>query len=79
MVLIIRAHGRDDAGHGRPQGNAADPSNGQNGPATLPIVAMTANAFAEDMQKSLDAGMDTHITKPLDLDKLLRTIAQYRR
>lgn len=47
--------------------------------ATLPIVAMTANAFAEDVQMSFDAGMDAHIAKPLDIDKLIRTIAQYRK
>lgn len=47
--------------------------------AVLPIVAMTANAFAEDVQKSLDAGMDAHIAKPLDIPKMIRTIAQYRR
>lgn len=46
---------------------------------TLPIVAMTANAFAEDVQKSLDAGMDAHIAKPLDIPKMIRMIAQYKR
>ena len=47
--------------------------------AILPIVAMPANTLAEDIQKSLDAGMDAHITKPLDIAKLIRTIAQYRK
>ena len=46
---------------------------------TLPIVAMTANAFAEDVQKSLDAGMDAHIAKLLDIPKMIRMIAQYKR
>ena len=41
---------------------------------TLPIIAMTANAFAEDVQKSLDAGMNAHIAKPIDLNELLRAI-----
>ena len=40
---------------------------------------LPANALAEDIQKSLDAGIDAHITKPLDIAKLIRTIAQYRK
>ena len=52
---------------------------GRDDTATLPIVAMTANAFAEDVKMSFDAGMDAHIAKPLDIDKLIRTIAQYRK
>ena len=46
---------------------------------TLPIIAMTANAFAEDVQRSAEAGMNDHIAKPLDLGKLLRTLARYNR
>ena len=46
---------------------------------TLPVVAMTANAFAEDIQKSFDAGMNGHITKPLEIDKMMRIIAKYRK
>lgn len=46
--------------------------------ATVPIIAMTANAFAEDAKKSADAGMNEHLTKPLDSDKLLETLAKYR-
>ena len=38
--------------------------------ATIPIIAMTANAFSEDINNSLDAGMDAHIAKPVDMDKL---------
>lgn len=34
---------------------------------TIPIIAMTANAFAEDVQDCLDAGMDAHISKPIDI------------
>lgn len=37
----------------------------------LPIIAMTANAFAEDVQKARDMGMDGHIAKPLDLGQLM--------
>ncbi len=37
---------------------------------SVPIVAMTANAFMEDIQRSLDAGMDGHLSKPLDMDQM---------
>jgi len=37
---------------------------------TIPIIALTANAFAEDVEKSAKAGMDAHITKPIDMEKL---------
>ncbi len=47
--------------------------------ASIPIVAMTANAFAEDIQQSLDAGMNDHIAKPLDVEQMLRMIARYRK
>ena len=43
---------------------------------TIPIIAMTANAFAEDAQKCMDAGMDAHMTKPLEIDKVADTIAR---
>lgn len=41
---------------------------------TIPIVAMTANAFAEDIQASLDAGMNAHVAKPIDVDVLEDTL-----
>ena len=41
---------------------------------TIPIIAMTANAFSEDMQHSLAAGMNAHISKPVDMKLLKRTI-----
>ena len=44
----------------------------------IPIVAMTANAFSEDVQKSLSAGMNTHISKPMDMKKLLRVVQKER-
>lgn len=42
----------------------------------VPIVAMTANAFMEDKMKAKKAGMNAHVSKPLDKDKLIRVIAK---
>ena len=41
---------------------------------TIPIIAMTANAFAEDVQASLDAGMNGHLSKPIVIDEVVKTI-----
>lgn len=43
----------------------------------IPIIAMTANAFKEDAQKCLDAGMNAHLSKPLQMDKVVETIAYF--
>ena len=42
--------------------------------AEIPIIALTANAFADDAKKCKEAGMDAHLTKPINLEKMLRTI-----
>lgn len=42
--------------------------------ASIPIIAMTANAFAEDIQMAFDAGMNAHVAKPLDMKKLLAAL-----
>ena len=45
---------------------------------TIPILAMTANAFLEDRQKSKDAGMDEHLSKPVDIKMLEQTVRRFR-
>lgn len=44
---------------------------------TVPIIALSANAFAEDIQKSKNAGINEHLAKPLEMDKVLEVIASY--
>ena len=45
--------------------------------ANIPIVAMTANAFSEDRQEALDAGMNDHVAKPINMNVLVPTIRKY--
>ena len=45
--------------------------------AGIPIIAMTANAFAEDRQAALDAGMNAHVAKPIDMAVLLPTLLRW--
>ena len=42
--------------------------------ASIPILAMTANAFAEDVQAAKQAGMDGHLAKPIDVDKIIEEL-----
>ena len=46
--------------------------------ATIPIIAMTANAFDEDIRKALDSGMNAHLAKPIDVHMLIKTLSNFR-
>ena len=46
---------------------------------TIPVIAMTANAFKEDIQKCMDAGINEHLAKPVDIKKMLEVLGSYRR
>ena len=41
---------------------------------TIPIIAMTANAFDDDLKKSVECGMNGHLSKPVEVDKLYQTL-----
>jgi CheY-like chemotaxis protein len=45
--------------------------------AKVPIVAMTANVFKEDVEKCLEAGMNDHVGKPLDFDEVMDKLRRY--
>ncbi|MCR5692268.1 MAG: response regulator [Eubacterium sp.] len=47
--------------------------------AKVPIIAMTADAFEEDVKKCLEAGMNAHLSKPIDIDLLFATLRKYKR
>jgi CheY-like chemotaxis protein len=44
---------------------------------TIPIIAMTANVFKEDIEKCLSAGMDSHIGKPIDFEEVMDRLRNY--
>jgi CheY-like chemotaxis protein len=44
---------------------------------SIPIIAMTANAYREDVEKAIDAGMNAHIAKPIDIERLFSVLEQY--
>lgn len=70
-IMMPRMNGREAAKNIR---NMADRPDGK----TIPIIAMTAIAFAEDVQSSLDAGMNAHLSKPIVMDEVVKTIARNR-
>lgn len=49
----------------------------RNDALTIPIIAMTANAFAQDIEKALASGMNAHIAKPIDIDELFQKMYHY--
>ncbi|MBF0476725.1 MAG: response regulator, partial [Deltaproteobacteria bacterium] len=51
----------------------------ETGRDALPIIALTAHAFAEDVKKSLEAGYSDHLSKPIRKDKLIEVVCQYLR
>ena len=44
--------------------------------ASIPIVAMTANAFDEDRKKALECGMNAHVAKPIDVEQLMEVLEE---
>lgn len=49
----------------------------RNDAKTIPIIALTANAFDEDVQRSLQAGMNAHLSKPIDNDALFSALEKF--
>ena len=56
---------------------AAIRSSGKEDSAAIPIIALTATAFDEDVQRSLQAGMNAHLSKPVEPDQLYRTLTEF--
>lgn len=55
-------------------GNQGNRTLKNNKKANIPIIAMTANAFEEDRKKAFKAGMNAHITKPIDIETILAVL-----
>ena len=45
----------------------------------IPIIAMTADAFTEDIEKCLECGMNAHVAKPIDVKEIARLLEKYTR
>ncbi len=45
--------------------------------ANIPIIAMTADAFSEDIKKCLDCGMNAHVSKPIDIKEVSRLLERH--
>ena len=50
----------------------------RNDATSVPIIALSADAFAEDAQRCRDAGMNDHLAKPIDVKELTRLLASFR-
>lgn len=50
---------------------------GRSDAKVIPILALTANDFEEDIRRTREAGMNDHLTKPFDMDKIFRVLAEY--
>lgn len=50
---------------------------GRDDAQTIPIIAMTANAFESDRKNAIDAGMNAHVAKPIDIDRLIDILSEY--
>jgi CheY-like chemotaxis protein len=57
--------------------NSENDGNNKNLRKQIPIIAMTANVFKEDIEKCLEAGMDSHVGKPLDLEEVMNRLHSY--
>jgi CheY-like chemotaxis protein/anti-sigma regulatory factor (Ser/Thr protein kinase) len=68
MMPVLDGHGATRAIRALPRDDAK----------TIPIIAMTANAYAEDVKAALDCGMNAHVAKPIDVDRLFSLLQQYR-
>lgn len=49
----------------------------ERGDVNIPIIAMTADAFSEDIQKCLECGMNDHLAKPIDVQAVARKLKKY--
>jgi CheY-like chemotaxis protein len=56
---------------------AAIRSSGLPGAGAVPIIALTANAFQEDIDKAQAVGMNDHLSKPIDIDKVFAVMGKY--
>lgn len=59
------------------EATAAIRSSGLPGAGTVPIIALTANAFQDDIDKAHTAGMNDHLSKPIDIDKVFAMMSKY--
>lgn len=70
------SHGCDDAGDGCLAATRAIRAIPRADARQIPILAMTANAFEEDARQCLAAGMNVHLAKPLQMDKVLAALME---